>query len=277
MASSGGADVPRKVYKRMWVERSAGSELAQSRRVEGAHAPFARGETGIREQVILHDRKPKRSGGSSGALTEFLTDVAVAAAVMGAQAFIEKGIPAIKQRLADWADQKNAAKTMEPPAADGVVVINVLNADDGFGSAVAETGAGVETQEWYRLFFESVAHRAAGNAHQVISAEKWVFLASARIVDDEGTQALASAMREFSPEQLNERLNRVLEQHPELITEDPATVVRRLFGEEVDEYLARIPAPLADQPLDVPKALPVEESDPARGDEVAPGDHERDE
>lgn len=275
MASSGGADVPNKVYKKMWVERSAGSELAQSRRVDGAHAPFARGETGIREQVILHDRKPKTSGGSSGALTEFLTDVAVAAAVMGAQAFIEKGIPAIKQRLADRREQKSAAKTLEPPTAGGVVAPNVLDANDAFGSEVAETGAEVETQQWYQLFFESVAHRAAADAHQAISAEKWMFLASARIVDDEETQALASAMRELSPEQFAERLDRVLEQHPELTTEDPATVMRRLFGEEGDEHLTRIPASLTgDQPLDVPEAVPVEESDPARGDEVAPGDHE---
>jgi hypothetical protein len=277
MASSGGADVPKKVYKKMWVERSAGSELAQSRRVEGAHAPFARGETGIREQVILHDRKPKTSGGSSGALTEFLTDVAVAAAVMGAQAFIEKGIPAIKQRLADRREQRGAAKTVEPPPAKGMVIPNVLNADDGIGSEVAETGAEVETQQWYQLFFESIAHRAAGNAHHAISAEKWMFLASARIVDDEETQALASAMRELSPEQLAERLDRVLEQHPELMTEDPASVMKRLFGEEGDGRLTPIPAPIAgDQPLDVPKALPVEESDAARGDEVASGDHERD-
>ncbi|MGV2902936.1 hypothetical protein ACNPM4_14790 [Microbacterium sp. AGC62] len=238
MASSG--DTPKKVYEKKWVERSAGSTLAQSRRVEGAHAPFARGETGINEQVILHGKKPKTPGSGSGAIAEFLTEVAIAAAVIGAQAFIDKGIPAIKQRLADRRAAKIAAATTEEP--DTVVaVVDAHDAVDDVGTEVSETGAEIDTQQWYQLFFEAVAHGAAGSAHQAISAERWAFLASAHVVDDEETQALASAMREITPEQLRDRLDRALEQHPELATEDPATVMRRLFGDDEDAVLLPLP------------------------------------
>lgn len=235
-----GGDVSSKTYKKMWVETSVDSTLAQSRRVEGAHAPFARGANGIKEQVILHDKKPKTPGGGNGALAEFLTEVAVAAAVMGAQAFIDKGIPAIKQRLADRRAEKIAAATAEEPDT-AVAAADAHATADNVGTEVSDTGTEIDTQQWYQLFFEGVTHGAAGSAHQAISAERWAFLASAHVVDDEETQALASAMRELTPEQLRDRLDRALEQHPELATEDPATMMRRLFGDDEDALLLPIP------------------------------------
>lgn len=229
MATSGG-DGSAKTYKKMWVESSSGSTLAQSRRVEGASAPFARNATGINEQVILHDKKPKTPESGGSGLADFLTEVAIAAAVVGAQAFIDKGIPAIKQKLADRRAQKLAAVSVPEPASE--VVVAEPEVSELTGTDVARVGAEIDAQQWYQLFFEAVAHGAAGHAHQAISAARWAFLASARVTDDEAAQALATAMRELTPEQLRDRLDRVLEQHPELATEDPATVLRRLFGDD---------------------------------------------
>lgn len=189
MATSSGGGTG-KTYKKMWVETSAGSTLAQSRRVEGASAPFARNATGINEQVILHDKKPKTPGSGGSILTDLLTEVAIAAAVMGAQAFIDKGIPAIKQKLADRRAQKFAAPSAPEPTSEVVAAEPEVMKPTGTG--VASVGAEIDTQQWYQLFFEAVAHGAAGNAHQAISAERWAFLASARVTDDEETQALAA-------------------------------------------------------------------------------------
>lgn len=262
MGTSDG-DRSAKTYKKMWVESSAGSTLAQSRRVEGASAPFARNATGINEQVILHDKKPKTPGSGGGILTDLLTEVAIAAAVMGAQAFIDKGIPAIKQKLADRRAQKLAATSASESTSE--VVVAEPDATEPTGTDVASVGAEIDTQQWYQLFFDAVAHGAAGNAHQAISAERWAFLASARVTDDEATQALASAMRELTPEQLRDRLDRVLEQHPELATEDPATVMRRLFGD--DETLS-MPIPVSGADVTAPSEPNTFETiEPVPGDE----------
>lgn len=243
MANGGG--VPKKTYKKMWVETNEGSTLAQSRRRENAYAPFARNETGINEQVILHDKKPKTPGSGNGLLAEILTEVAVTAAVTGAQAFVEKGIPAIRRYVAARRAKKRAAVASEEVATE-VAVHDALISDDAVGSEVSETGAELDTQQWYQLFFEAVAHGAAGSAHQAISAERWAILASARVVDDEETQALASAMRELTPEQLQDRVDRVLEQNPELATQDPAIVMSRLFGDDEDALVVPISVDGAD-------------------------------
>lgn len=148
-------------------------------------------------------------------MAEFLTEVEIAAALMGAQTFIEKSIPAITQRPAKRRAEKIAAATAEQPDMVAAVVDAHTSVDD-IGAEVFETGTEIDTQQWYQLFFEAAVHGAGGSVHQPSSAERWAFLASAQIVDDEETQDLASAMRELALEQLRARLDRALKQHPEL-------------------------------------------------------------
>lgn len=50
-------------------------------------------------------------------------------------------------------------------------------------------------------------------------------------------------MRELSPEEINEGVDLILEQHPELLDEDPATVLGRLFN--ADDTTRLVPIPVA--------------------------------
>lgn len=266
MAGSGGADTPRKSYKKMWVETAEGSTLAQSRKSPGGNAPFALNDKGIQEQVVLHNKKPKTSGGD-GALAEFLTPIIIAVAVAGAQEFNDKGVPAIQRWFADRQAWKLAAKSAATPSTE--VASAERDSEAPAGNEVAEIGTEIEAQQWYRLFYDAIAHGAAGRAHLAISAEAWQALASAHVTDPE-TQALAGAMRELTPEQISGGVNRVLEEHPDLRDEDPMVILRRLFGDHPDESLIAIPADQRDE-SEAPRMLDGEQQDARDEDDADDG------
>ena len=241
MAAGGGEVVPEVIRELMIVERSVDSTLSQSLKSPGGLSPLVHGAGGVREQVVLYATKAIEKSSESTALDKVILAAVVAGVSIGGTLLVTKGVPKIKQV---WADKRAMAQDIEvePEVGSKVTTVPAPTTDVSRQAGDESEGSAIEitSEQWFTLFFEALAHRAASNAHRAISAEQWSTLVSARILDDEGTQELASAMRELTPEAINERVDLILEKHPELLTEDPETVVERVFGEESDALLLPI-------------------------------------
>ncbi|WP_156459421.1 hypothetical protein [Microbacterium sp. Leaf436] len=241
MAAGGGDIVPEVIRELMIVERSVGSTLSQSLKSPGGLSPLVHGAGGVREQVVLYATKAIEKSSGSVTREKVILAAVVAGVSIGGTLLVTKGVPKIKQV---WADKKAEAQDIEAESEAGSEIATVPAPTNDVsrqaGDEIEESVIEITSEQWFTLFFEALAHRAASNAHRAISAEQWATLVSARILDDEGTRELASAMRELTPEEINERVDLILEKHPELLTEDPETVVERVFGEESDALLLPI-------------------------------------
>lgn len=220
------------ILKKMLVEIPAGAELTPSKKVPGASSPLVHGPDGVSSQVVLHEVPRKMTKFTSSGYADFLLNLTVAAAIAGGEAAIKHGVPKFKQYLAD----RRATAAAEAPARksspDGVTIAEPGAVKTSkLGDDIVEADPSLTSDQWYQLFFDAVAHGAAGKLHQEISAEKWRELAAARITDDPATQGLAQAMRELAPEEVSAGVDRVLEEHPELRNEDPIFLLQRLFDD----------------------------------------------
>lgn len=232
------AENPNIIWEKKLVGRPEGTDYSRSHKgAPGDRSPLLRSgaDQSLAGQALIRDIPERKKSATGSAVVDVLTDIAIAAAIVGLNAFIDKGIPAIKQRVAEKRAQRLAAKSSDTPATDVAAVGKDI--EPPVGDEVAELGTEIDAQLWYRLFFDAVTHGAASRAHQSISAEAWQALASARVTDDPETQALASAMRELTSEEVSDRVDRVLERHPELLNEDSETVLRRLFDHSGDDSL----------------------------------------
>lgn len=261
MSASGGEIVPEVIRELMIVERSVGSTLSQSLKSPGGLSPLVHGTNGVREQVVLYAAKAVEKTGGGITKEKVILAAVVAGVSIGGTLFFTKVVPKIKQSMADKKAQIDADESVDEAGVEiATQPAPTSEVSRQAGDEIEESGITVESTRWYELFFEALAHRAASNAYGAISAEQWMTLMTARVVDDEDTQALASAMRELAPDEINEKVDLILEQHPELLTEDPGTVVERLFGDEADELLIPIRATSADDVLlDSPTTSAVKE------------------
>lgn len=222
------------IWEKKLVGRPPGTSYSQSHKgAPGDHSPLLRSDADqtLTTQAMIRDLPQRRLSPTGAAAVEVVVDITVAAAVLGINTFIDCGIPAIKRRIAKkWEELSGLASA--------TVASTAIEQDDhqvNPGYEVAEVGTEISTQEWYQLFFDAVAHGAAGRVHQALSADAWQTLASAHVSDDPETQALAAAMRELTPEQIDERVTRALEQHPGLLDAEPEIVLRRLSDPDASE------------------------------------------
>lgn len=267
MTTNGGESLPEKIIKPMLVEFSAGSTLTPSQKTPGAYSPLVHGADGVSEQVVLRDMDSDGKSSASDIVSRVVVGLAIAGISIGGTLLAQKVVPKIKTLVADWRAKKGAdAETLSEVASGPTKDSEVA---EQIGDELAEVSTEISSQRWYELFFDAVAHGAAGKAHQAISAESWQALASARVTDDEATQALAQAMRELTPEQVNERVALVLEQHPELLSEDPAIVLSKLF-DEGDDALEPLRLERDDAAPETPRYLAAEEPEQPADDDETP-------
>lgn len=236
------------IWEKKLVGRPEGTSYSQSHKgAPGDHSPLLRSDAdqSLATQALIRDLPQRRLSPTGAAVVEVLADITVAAAVLGFNTFVDRGIPAIRKRIAKKREERSALAS----ATVGSTVSEPDDAQMSPASEVAEVGAEISTREWYQLFFDAVAHGAAGRAHQALSAEAWQALASAHVSDDPETQALAAAMHELTPEQVDERVSRLLDQHPELREEGPEIMLRRLSDPDASEQPRHLEAeePDADQ------------------------------
>ncbi|MDI6023160.1 hypothetical protein QBL02_06335 [Leucobacter sp. UT-8R-CII-1-4] len=238
MAAGGGEVVPEVIRELMVVERSVGSTLSPSLKSPGGLSPLVHGASGVREQVVLYATNAIEKSSGSGTREKVILAAVVAGVSIGGTLLVVKGVPKIKQFLADKKLKTQESEIAEAAASE-VEVSTALPSTElrQVEDEVDVTAVELTKEQWFALFFESLAHRAAGRAHAAISVEQWETLVSARILNDEGTQSLASALRELTPEQINEKVDLILEAHPDLLTEDPEVVVERVFGDGADALL----------------------------------------
>lgn len=235
------ADNPKIVWEKKLVGRPEGTSYSQSRKgAPGDQSPLLRSDVdqSLATQVLIRDLPQRRLSPTGAAVVEVLADITVAATVLGINTFIDRGIPAIKRRIAKKREDKSALAS----APVGSTMREPDDLDVSPSSEVVHVGTVISTRDWYQLFFDAVAHGAAGRAHQTLSTEAWQALASAQVHDDPETQALAAAMRELSPEQIDERVGRLLDQHPELLEEEPEVVLQRLFDPDASARLRHLEA-----------------------------------
>lgn len=255
-------ELPDKVRKLMVVEYGAGGELSPSHKSEGGFSPLVHGANGVDEQAVLFDYDDKESN-TAGQILVALGIVAVTAATT---VVVDRVVvPRVKRWWSNWRN-----KTVVEEPSDGAPSIE-LDAQTAPGSGLAdqvrtevEASTEVTSEQWFQLLFDAIAHGAAGNRHNQISAERWGELATAHVVDDPEIQSLANAMRELSPEEISERIDRALEAHPELAREDPESIISTLLGNARDPQPNPIPLTSDDIPCTVAvedRALEGEDSD----------------
>lgn len=226
------------VREKVTIEYPVGSDLSPSRKTPGAHAPLVHTDKGIGSQVVVHRGKPRELSPTGKAAVDLLVDVGVSLLIMGANEFIERGVPAIKNRIAERRARRISASVAQQPESDE----NDSSAieEQRIDSDVAEQAEEIDVRDWYQLLFDAIAHGAAARTHEHISIERWNKLAGSRVLGDPEAQALASAMRELTPEEFRERVDRVLEAHPELANEEPESIITKLF----DGASGREPIPI---------------------------------
>lgn len=244
-ADAGAAD---KVREIMIVERSANTTLTPSLKVEGGLSPLVHDAKGVQEQVVLFNYDGTeaenngggiRSSGSGGsAAADIVAKFVIAGVIVGATLLVDRVvIPRAKRYLAERKSRTAALNAEGTVSAEIANVPEVEVESPETKSEVDQSGTEIAAQQWYELFFDAVAHGAASRAHLSISAENWAVLASAHVIDDPETQALARAMRALSPEEVAARVDRLLQEHPELLNEDPESVLRKLFEDGADDPL----------------------------------------
>jgi hypothetical protein len=243
--AAGAAD---KVREIMIVERSANTTLTPSLKVEGGLSPLVHDAKGVQEQVVLfkyegaeaeNNGGGTRSSGSGGsAAADIVAKLVIAGVIVGATLLVDRVVIPRAKRY--WVERKSRTAVLNTEGTGSAEIANVPEVEvesPEAGSEVDQSGTEIAAQQWYELFFDAVAHGAASRAHLSISAENWAALASAHVIDDPETQALARAMRALSPEEVAERVDRLLQVHHELLDEDPESVLRKLFGDGADAPL----------------------------------------
>ncbi|MBN9613890.1 MAG: hypothetical protein J0H64_10655, partial [Actinobacteria bacterium] len=222
----------------------------------GDKSPLLRseGDSSLDTQAIIRDLDDDegRDDDSINALVAAGLIALGAAGALVYQRFVE---PKVREYVASRRARKEAAFATESVE---IVAISTQTTEiaKAVGHEIEESGVTIDGAQWYALFFDAIAHGAAGSAHAAISAEKWQMLANARVPDDGEMQALARAMQELTPDEFNARVDLVIEQHPELLDEDPSTVIGKLRGEAGDALLM----PLSDSSgHGQPRTLAVED------------------
>lgn len=228
-------------WEQKLVGRPRGTDYLNSTAGEpGDRSPLLSrpGEPGIATQVILRDvpedgseterdelplSEADSGAGDSDSGAVAILILVVAAAAVGTTLAVQAAVPKVRSWWKRW---RGAIASRKAQAA-----VEPLSVSDPVEKVSVDRSLPlVSGEEWLTGFVNTLTHAAETARHRQLSADAWSAITNVRVVDDEGVQAFADALREMTPEQIEQRVFLMLEQDPDAFDRDAILALLQLLG-----------------------------------------------